>query len=62
MNFYHYEKILVKVLHSGSYVYDHGGRVEVFNIDDDEQLIGCKLHQNYGNFEGVTWMKMQVPK
>ena len=42
-----------------------GGRVEVFEISQDEQLIGCELHEySYGrdiiNFTGVTWIKIKL--
>ena len=41
-----------------------GGRIEVFNIAEDEQLIGCKLDErklgNYLYFSGVTWLKIKV--
>ena len=41
-----------------------GGRVEVFDIAEDEQLIGCKLDAEnvWGEdfFLGVTWLKMKV--
>ena len=43
-----------------------GGRKEVFEIDEDEQLIGCELDQDYyqdryePRFVGVTWLKMKT--
>ena len=40
---------------------DEGRRKEVFNIAEDEQLIGCELDQNEWHcFQGVTWIKMKV--
>ena len=44
------------------WVSENAGRREVFDIFEDEQLIGCKLDQDYVNFVGVTWLKMKVPK
>ncbi len=42
----------------------YGGRVEVFEIAEDEQLIGCELHEigEYfeGSFAGVTWIKIKL--
>ena len=43
-----------------------GGRKEVFEIDEDEQLIGCEIDEDYHNwnerhrFVGVTWLKMKT--
>jgi hypothetical protein len=39
-----------------------GGRVETFEIDYDEQLIGCELHQGPSSsgrdyFQGLTFLK-----
>ena len=40
--------------------------MEAFDIAEDEQLIGCELHQYKENtdsefhFIGVTWIKMKV--
>ena len=42
------------------------GRVETFEIADDERLIGAELDYTYdelnelNNFAGVTWIKMKV--
>ena len=33
------------------------GRREVFEIADDEQLIGCELDHDKDLFVGVTWIK-----
>jgi hypothetical protein len=42
-----------------------GGRREVFNVADDEHLIGCELDEHeYDsgkyNWRGITWIKMKV--
>ncbi len=46
------------------WVKKHGGRVEVFEIAEDEQLIGCELHEvTYDNediFAGVNWIKIKL--
>ena len=44
------------------------GRKEVFEIAEDEQLIGCEIDEgkkmlsdfSYNYFLGITWMKMKV--
>ena len=42
-----------------------GGRIEVFEIATDEQLIGCELYffrdadTSRDYFNGVTWIKMK---
>ena len=72
VNFYHHKKRLVSVLDTGYALFTKkslngiGFRVEVFDIADDEQLIGCKL-ENCSNrvwdkhyFGSVTWIKMKV--
>ena len=46
-------------------VKDYGGRVEVFEIAEDEQLIGCELHEYTDSdgdidFAGVTWIKIKL--
>lgn len=38
------------------------GRVENFDIAENEKLIGCKLDQNHNRLLGLRWMKMKVPK
>ena len=46
INFYHHGERLVAVgLRKDADVEVRGGRVEVFDIADDEQLIGCKFDQ-----------------
>ncbi len=50
------------------WVKDSDGRVEVFEIAEDEQLIGCELHEmtyfdgnkNRHLFAGVTWIKIKL--
>ena len=37
-------------------------RREVFEIADDEQLIGCSLNHNNHYFIGLTWLTMKLPK
>jgi hypothetical protein len=44
------------------WVEEHGGRKEVFEIGEDERLIGCKLDESEYFFRGVTWIKMKVHK
>ena len=61
IKFYHLEERLVAVGESDEWVNKNGGRVEIFSIADDEQLIGCELDKSiYGNFSGVIWIKMKV--
>ena len=66
INFYSGLETLVKVGYSDPIVMKHGGRVELFDIDDDEQLIGAELnHGDYKNngedhFLGVTWIKCKI--
>ena len=43
MNFYHHQQRLVAVGYPDDYVEERGGRVEVFEIGEDERLIGCRL-------------------
>ena len=42
-NFYHYHEKLVAVGCTDKVVEKFGGRREVFEMADDEQLIGCEL-------------------
>ena len=61
INFYHLEERMVAVGYDDDMVNKCGGRVEVFSIGQDEQLIGCELdEQKHGYFIGVTWIKMKV--
>ncbi len=43
VNFYHKKERLVRVGENDAYVKSSGGRKKVFDIADDEQLIGCQL-------------------
>ncbi len=64
INFYHGQESLVAVGINDERVKILGGRVEVFEIAEDEQLIGCELHEMtyYVNsyFGGVTWIKIKL--
>ncbi len=43
--------------------YGDGGRVEVFEIAEDEQLIGCEINEWIDGdlaFTGVTWIKIKL--
>ncbi len=69
MNFYSGQERLVKVGEDDDwYVEENGGRVEIFEIAADEQLIGAELyHGDYDNwgigyFKGVTWLKCKIAK
>ncbi len=62
INFYSGQETLVKVgWRNDDDVQNYGGRVEIFEIASDEQLIGCKwdLDEKLCNI-GVTWLKMKV--
>jgi hypothetical protein len=54
------EIILVVGDDDHEWVKRRGVRKEVFEIADDEQLIGCRLYRMDENFEGLKWMKMKV--
>ncbi len=65
INFYSGQEKLVQVGKMGGVVKLFGKRVETFEIDADERLIGAELDylKDYsGNncFVGVTWIKMKV--
>ena len=61
-NFYHNQERLAYIClipeHASTWhdVY----RREVFEIAEDEQLIGCELHHNDWSCLGVTWLKMKI--
>ena len=63
INFYHYQQRLLAVGKSDEDVQNDGGRVEIFEINYAEQIIGCELLQiQYPLFTdfffgGVTWIK-----
>ena len=61
ITFYSGKETLVKVGSANDDMVNfYGGRVEEFNIADDEKLIGCKLDYSEHHFLGVTWIKMKV--
>jgi hypothetical protein len=60
INFYHYKQILLALGYEDDWVKKYGGRTEVFEIEDDERWIGCKLDQSKRHFIGITWIKMKV--
>ncbi len=68
MNFYSGQETLVKVGKDDDDIKEIGGRVEIFEIAADEQLIGAELyHSEYGylgndSFKGVTWLKCKIAK
>ena len=68
INFYSGQETLLQVGEVDDVVKNHGGRVEVFEIAADEQLIGAELYHgeldNNGNdyFRGVTWLKCKIAK
>ena len=59
INFYHHGERLVAVggHSSEGFVEEYGGRREVFDLADDEQLIGCELDYGTNYFFGVSWLK-----
>ncbi len=68
MNFYSGQETLLKVGLGDVLVKRNGGRVEIFEIAADEQLIGAELHHgDYNNdskdyFFGMTWLKCKIAK
>ena len=63
INFYHHTERLVAVGKHDDYVKKNGKRKEVFDIAEDEQIIGCELDESkFGNFCGMTWIKMKILK
>ena len=59
MNFYHNGERLLKAGIDNS-IKILGDRKEVFEIADDEQLIGCELYYEKRFFSGVKWIKMKI--
>ena len=61
INFYHQQQRLVMLGETDdeevNYLF---GRVEVFEIDEDEQLIGCEIDYCQRYFRGLTWLKMKT--
>ena len=47
------------VYFGGNFVKD---RVEVFELDQGETLLGCEIHHTKANTIGVTWLKWNLPK
>ena len=62
MNFYHHQQRLVAVGCDDYDVKKYGGRVEVFEIEDKEQLMGCELDFCTRAMFGVTWVKWRIGK
>ncbi len=61
INFYSGEEILVKVGYPfDDHVREWSGRIEVFEVDKDEKLIGCKLDSDSRILCGITWLKMKT--
>ena len=60
INFYHHEERLAKVGLLDGDLKMRAGRREVFEIADDEQLIGCDLDYCKNRLRGVTWMKWKI--
>ena len=61
INFYHCEERLVKVKYNDDGIKIFGvGRQEVFEIAEDEQLIGCEMEYSEYFFHGVTWWKIKT--
>ena len=65
IKFFSGEEVLCTVGARDDYVERNGGRVVIFEIAADEQLIDCEL--NYGSkyggkdrFLGVTWLKWKI--
>jgi hypothetical protein len=62
INFYHHTERLYMWGMSDDFIKKYRGRIEVFDIAEDEQLIGCELEHDRSNFRGVTWLKRKIPK
>ena len=69
INFYHRKELLVKTGWTDKQIKEYHnnlGRREIFQIADDEQLIGCQLDEGLirgvNRFIGVTWLKMKTLK
>ena len=61
INFYHHTERLVAVGKSDYLVNLYGGRRDIFDIADDEKLIGCVLEYGSSKFLGITWLKWKIP-
>jgi hypothetical protein len=62
INFYSGQETLVKALADDRYLKNGGGRVEIFEIAADEQLIGAEIYAEEGFFIGVSWLKCKIAK
>ncbi len=69
MNFYSGQETLLQVGMNDDYVKYFGGRVEIFEIAADEQLIGAELYHGDNDndgydhlLRGVTWLKCKIAK
>ena len=60
MNFYHNKKRLVRIGENDGKFKKNRGRVEIFEIADDEQFLGCELEYDNNIFVGVTWLKWKI--
>ncbi len=67
INFYSGQETLVQLGWNDDNVKKYGGRVEIFEIAADEQLIGAELYYGTGDnwdgrdfFLGVTWFKCKI--
>jgi hypothetical protein len=68
MNFYSGQETLVRLGDRDDWIKEYGGRVEIFEIAADEQLIGAELYHGYYDnndcdyLRGVTWLKCKIAK
>jgi hypothetical protein len=66
INFYSGQERLVGVFLDDDYVKKDARRVELFEIADDEQLIGAQLYHGKlfreDCFQGVTFLKCKITK
>jgi len=62
INFYSGQETLVKVGDNDAWVKKFCGRVEIFEIAADEQLIGAEIYVYKGFFIEVTWLKCKIAK
>ena len=68
IDFYHNQTRLFRLgTWSRNWVAENDGRVEVFSIGKNYQLMGCQLHEEFRpatndhcKFVGITWIKMKV--